>query len=203
MNIKELRQHLSTLPTIANNRRISFKELVKQNQTNGFSDLEAKLFLLAKDWAIDPNLPAIAKKHSLKKTQVKELLSSPLVHAAMLHCRELYSQHSIVDAAWIQNQRVRGFHLAMGDGETYRIDRNGLQCEGQETNLTAARGFLNDLEKTNNLENGIDARPMINVVNNGGTVHMSNQEFFAQFSQGSENPLGSVDEGEFEEIYNE
>ncbi|MGR5297548.1 hypothetical protein ACPV5U_18500 [Vibrio mediterranei] len=200
MSIKHLRQHLDTLPTLANNRRISIKELVKQNQGNGFADLDGKLFLLAQDWAINPDLPTVAKKYKLKKEEVKELIASPLVHAAMMHCRNIYSQHSIVDAAWIQNQRVRGFHMAMGDEEIYQIDRNGLQCEGQDTNLAAARGFLNDLEKANNFENGIDSRPLINIINSGGTVNMSNESFFAQFRPEKVPPLDSAVIGEVGEM---
>ncbi|EKO3871034.1 hypothetical protein ACP6H1_07600 [Vibrio harveyi] len=208
MNINELRQHLDTLPVVANNRRISVQELIKENQKNGFADLDAKLFLLAKDWAIDPDLPAIAKQHKLKKDEVKELILSPLVHAAMLHCRDIYAQHSIVDAAWIRNQRVRGFHMAMGDEEIYQIDRNGMQCEGQETNLAAARGFLNDMEKADNLENGIDTRPVFNIVNSGN-MSINGGSFLDQFKTPTQNEAESdfldsgTIEGEFKEMNGE
>lgn len=208
MNINELRQHLDTLPVVANNRRISVQELIKENQENGFADLDAKLFLLAKDWAINPDLPAVAKQHKLKKDEVRELVSSPLVHAAMLYCRDIYAQHSIVDAAWIRNQRIRGFHMAMGDEEIYQIDRNGMQCEGQETNLAVARGFLNDMEKADNLESGIDARPVFNIVNSGN-MSINAGSFLDQFKTATRDEVesdslgsGAID-GEFEEVKDE
>ncbi|WP_231115553.1 hypothetical protein [Vibrio coralliilyticus] len=203
MSIKELRQHIDALPKLAHNRRISIAELVNQNKENGFSDLDGKLFLLAQDWAINPDLRAVAKKHKLTKEEVKELIGSPLVHAAMMHCRNIYKQHSIVDAAWIENKRLMALEMAMGNEEINMIDRNGMQIEGKDTNLTVARGFLNDLEKTKSQENGIDSRPMINIVNNGGTVNMNNEDFFAQFNKEQNASLGSVEEGEYEELHND
>ncbi|HHK8658613.1 TPA: hypothetical protein ACQYF6_001132 [Vibrio parahaemolyticus] len=206
MSIKDLRQHLDTLPVVANNRRISVQELIKENQGNGFADLDAKLFILAKDWAINPDLNSIAKQHKLKKDEVRELISSPLVHAAMLHCRDIYTTHSIVDTAWIRNQRVRGFHMAMGDEGIYQIDRNGMQCEGQETNLAAARGFLNDMEKANNLENGIDARPVFNIVNSG-KMSINSGTFLDQFKPRTKGETVFLDssaiDSDFEEVSNE
>lgn len=206
MSIKELRQHLDSLLVVANNRRASVQELIKENRENGFADLDAKLFLLAKDWAINPDLTSIAKQHKLKRDEVRELISSPLVHAAMLYCRDIYANHSIVDAAWIKNQRVRGFHMAMGDEEIYQIDRNGMQCEGQETDLAAARGFLNDLEKADNLKNGIDSRPVFNIINSG-QMSIGSGSFLDQFkaaNQGEQDSLGSgVIDGEFEKVKHE
>lgn len=204
MSIKELRESLNTTQQLAKNRHLTLEEFINLQKETNFPDLDAKAFLIARDWALEPVLPKVARKHGLKKCEIQEILQHPLVHAAMLSMRDIYCQHDIVDKAWIQAQRVRALHMAMGDEEIYHIDRNGMQFEGQETNLLAARGLLQDLEKAGGFMNDdIKARPIINVINHG-TVNMDKtRTFLDQFRPKGCPPLDSVEDGEFEEMQNE
>ena len=203
MNITELRKSLDSLPILAKNRNLSMHDFIEHQKDENFPDLAAKAFLIAKDWALEPSLPKVAKKHGLKKIEVQEIIQHPLVHAAMIRMRDIYCQHDIIDKAWIKAQRVRALHMAMGDEDIYQIDRNGMQVEGQETNLTAVRGILQDLEKSHGFNSDtLNPRPVFNVISSG-TVNIDGNSFLSQFKEEDNAPLDSVETVKYKEIKND
>ncbi|MGI9888040.1 hypothetical protein [Vibrio chagasii] len=161
--LKRLEENNALVVTAASNSKMKIDDYMEQQAEKNFPMLDPLGQEIAIEWAHNPVANRVAKEFGLGTSSLLKILKLPLVAAAVRHYRSEITEDVILDKKAIRAERWDLYLMAKGEKDIQKIDKDGMQVEGKETNLPAAERLLSSIEKA-------DGQLIDDNLNNSGLV---------------------------------